>query len=69
MYAALEWGGKGIFSEVVSSIPLRYSVYHAGWVYPPPPTLHPIVGQQSQISWMKQLQWAEMTFLISLQTQ
>ena len=34
--------------------------------YPPPPH-HPIVGQQSQIPWMKQLQWA---FLyISLQTQ
>lgn len=25
---------------------------------PPTATLHPIVGQQSQISWMKQLQWA-----------
>ena len=36
--------------------------------YPlPPPPHHPIVGQQSQIPWMKQLQWA---FLyISLQTQ
>ena len=57
---------------MVSSIPLRFSVCHEGWVYPPtpyplPPPHHPIVGQQSQIPWMKQLQWA---FLyISLQTQ
>ena len=48
-----------------------FCVWHVGRVYPPTPTatLHPIVGQQSQISWMKLLQWAEITFLISLQSQ
>ena len=60
----LRWGG-----EVRG-----FCVWHVGRVYPPtpyppppPPPHHPIVGQQSQIPWIKQLQWA---FLyISLQTQ
>ena len=69
----LRWGGEAR-EYLVRWFPYPsaiLSAMKAEYTPPPPlpPILHPIVGQQSQISWMKQLQWAAITFLISLQTQ